>query len=127
MVESGRGDAALALPERALAQQQPLAEKRAQNVPLEVALAVVAVIGEQYVLDIVRLVDQEAVQEQQALMKEISAEDLRHQDRKLVLAQAPDELDRTELSRDPGVLGDGGRRRNRLIHHRLLRSTWMAA
>jgi hypothetical protein len=62
-VKRGRRDAALAPPKFALADEEPVAEERAEQVPQELALAIVHAIGQQHLFDVFRLDDQEAVQE----------------------------------------------------------------
>ena len=115
-VEGGRRDAALAPPELALAGEEPVAQERPQHAAQEMALAVVRVIGQQHVLDIFRLVDQEAVQEQDAIVDHVPAEELRHQGRELIRAHPPDELDQAESRRQIGVLDECVRRCRRQIH-----------
>jgi len=55
-VKCRRRDAPLTPPQLALAGEQPVAEQRSEQVAAEMALAVVRMIGEQYVLDVFRLV-----------------------------------------------------------------------
>ena len=79
-------------------------KQRPEHAPEEIALAVVRVVGQQHVLDVFRLVDQEAVQEQEARVEQVAAEKLRRQDRQLVGPHASDELDEPESRREIGVL-----------------------
>jgi hypothetical protein len=44
------------------------------------------------------------VQEQAAILNNVSAEPFRHQDRKLILAHTPEELDQSELRSDKGIV-----------------------
>jgi hypothetical protein len=78
-------------------------------------------IGQQHVLDVFRFDDQEAVQEQQASVGHVPAEQFWNENRKLILAYAPQKLDQAELRLDVSVLDKGvGRRRRCRVHACLL-------
>src|SRR5262249_18605384 len=105
------------------AEEKPPAEEWPQHAPQKTALAVVRVIGEQHVLDVFGLIDQEAVQKKVVEGNQVWAEHFRHYDWELILAKPPEELEHVELRGKIGVLDEVvAACRGSLFHARLLTS-----
>src|SRR5262249_51749073 len=99
-------DPTLAPPSLAFADEEPLAQQGTEQMPHEIALAVIGVVGQQHPLDIFRLDDQEGVQEQDAVVDQVSVEQVGPQRRELVLSHAPQKPDQAEPRGDVGVFDE---------------------
>ena len=93
----------MAPPHLALGGEQPVPQHRPEQALDELALDVILLIGQQNLLDIVRLDDEKAVEKQQLVIDQIAAEDFRREDRELIVAHPAEKFQRAILRRDMGV------------------------